>query len=63
MPAILLLHETGIYICMYMRVKDHIEVIFPFCYLSLVNQNKKRYTIIRNKHIYLYVYTSKKLYT
>jgi len=27
------------YICMYIRVKDHIEVILPFCYLSLVSQN------------------------
>jgi len=22
---------------MYIQVKDHIEVIFPFCYLSLIN--------------------------
>jgi len=49
---------------MYIRVKDHIEVILPFYYLSLVNQNKMRHTTIkRNKHIYLYVYTSKRLYT
>jgi len=24
---------------MYIRVKDHIDIVFPFCYLSLINQN------------------------
>jgi len=46
-------HETGICICMYIRVKNHIEIIFPFCYFSLVNQNKMRHTTITRKHIYL----------
>jgi len=30
----------------YVRVKDHIKVISSFCYLSLVSQNKMKYTTI-----------------